>query len=220
MFKKIKAFTLAEMLIVLAIIGVVAALTIPAIISNYQKNQQVVALKKAYSQISQSIQRSMMESNVENFNEEVLLHGENANPKEFFKKYFNVTKYCDKDNHSLCFPTVTSIDKSTSSDIASKFDYCAVIKDGSSICVQNVGENGSPITFYVDTNGLEKPNVAGRDVFSFSVYHDGSVDEINPDSRDAGEGSSRESRKEDCEASSYASGCFSRILDDKWKMDY
>ncbi len=38
--KQTSAFTLAEVLITLAIIGIVAALTIPTLISNYQKKIQ------------------------------------------------------------------------------------------------------------------------------------------------------------------------------------
>ncbi len=45
------AFTLAETLITLTIIGVIAALTIPNLISNYQKHTYVVGLKKANSNL-------------------------------------------------------------------------------------------------------------------------------------------------------------------------
>src|SRR5574344_2035276 len=43
------AFTLAEVLIVLGIIGVVAAMTIPTLINNYQVSQYESALKHTYS---------------------------------------------------------------------------------------------------------------------------------------------------------------------------
>ena len=45
------AFTLAEVLITLGIIGVVAALTMPALISNYKKTVYVKQLKKSVSVI-------------------------------------------------------------------------------------------------------------------------------------------------------------------------
>lgn len=44
--KSKRAFTLAEVLITLGIIGVVAALTLPSVITNYQKKQTVEQLKK------------------------------------------------------------------------------------------------------------------------------------------------------------------------------
>jgi len=49
-----QAFTLAEVLLTLAVIGVVAALTIPAVITKVAKDQYVVGLKKAYNTLRQS----------------------------------------------------------------------------------------------------------------------------------------------------------------------
>ena len=52
------AFTLAEVLITLAIIGVVAAMTIPTLINNYQKKQTVTQLKKAYTTLANVVYMS------------------------------------------------------------------------------------------------------------------------------------------------------------------
>lgn len=54
------AFTLAEVLITLGIIGVVAAMTLPTLITNYKEKQTVTQLKKAYSTLAQAWQ--MMEN--------------------------------------------------------------------------------------------------------------------------------------------------------------
>ena len=51
-----KGFTLAEVLITLAIIGVVAALTIPSVIVRTQQQEFKTAAKKAYSVLSQAVQ--------------------------------------------------------------------------------------------------------------------------------------------------------------------
>ena len=51
-------FTLAEVLITLGIIGVVAALTLPALIQNYQKKATATSVKKAYSELNQIIERA------------------------------------------------------------------------------------------------------------------------------------------------------------------
>ena len=48
------AFTLAEVLITLGIIGVVAAMTMPSLIQNYQEKATVTKLKKCYSLVSQA----------------------------------------------------------------------------------------------------------------------------------------------------------------------
>lgn len=54
-------FTLAEVLITLGIIGVVAALTIPNLLAHYQKQQTVIKLKKIYSNLQQSIRMATEE---------------------------------------------------------------------------------------------------------------------------------------------------------------
>ena len=60
--KKTKAaFTLAEVLITLGIIGVVAALTLPNLIANYQNKVFAAHAKKAYSSITQAIKMAEAE---------------------------------------------------------------------------------------------------------------------------------------------------------------
>ena len=56
------AFTLAEVLITLGIIGVVAAMTMPALIVNYNNHITEVRLKKFYSIFNQAIQQSVAEN--------------------------------------------------------------------------------------------------------------------------------------------------------------
>ena len=51
----IPAFTLAEVLITLGIIGVVAAMTLPSLINNTEKQERREALKKAYSVLQQAL---------------------------------------------------------------------------------------------------------------------------------------------------------------------
>ena len=55
---KIKAFTLAEVLITIGIIGLVAALTFPSIIGYYQKKVLKEQFKVAYSMFSQLLLKS------------------------------------------------------------------------------------------------------------------------------------------------------------------
>lgn len=59
-----KAFTLAEVLITLGIVGVVAAITIPTLIAGYQKKETVTALKKMYSSLTQATKMYQAENNI------------------------------------------------------------------------------------------------------------------------------------------------------------
>lgn len=65
MCMKIKAFTLAEVLITLGIIGIVAALTMPTLINSTHGKELDAALKKAYSILQQAIQRMTFEEGLE-----------------------------------------------------------------------------------------------------------------------------------------------------------
>jgi len=49
---KAKGFTLAEVLITLGIIGVVAAITIPGLVNHYQKKETANKLKKVYAELN------------------------------------------------------------------------------------------------------------------------------------------------------------------------
>ena len=55
--KKTSAFTLAETLITLVIIGVVAAMTLPGLTESYKRKENSVRLKKFYTTMEQAIQQ-------------------------------------------------------------------------------------------------------------------------------------------------------------------
>src|SRR5574344_2179346 len=97
------AFTLAEVLIVLAIIGVVAAMTIPTLMNKVQKHEYVVALKKFYSTQQDGWSRLLADEGVDQLEDtsfwQSIMTGSSCSPsnandascKPFFdnlKKYF------------------------------------------------------------------------------------------------------------------------------------
>lgn len=58
-------FTLAEVLITLGVIGIVAAMTLPALVHNYQEQEYVTRLKKSVSALEQAKIRAMDENNLD-----------------------------------------------------------------------------------------------------------------------------------------------------------
>lgn len=58
----LKGFTLAEVLITLGIIGVVAAMTLPILITKHQKNITATKLKQTYNILFQAVQRSELDN--------------------------------------------------------------------------------------------------------------------------------------------------------------
>ena len=79
-----KGFTLAEVLITLAIIGIVAALTIPSVISNYQQQEFKTGLKKAVSVLNEAIQTNIAVDGETPY--------ENSNLFSYLKRHMSVIK--------------------------------------------------------------------------------------------------------------------------------
>ena len=101
-----KAFTLAEVLITLAIIGVVAAVTIPTLIAKYQE--------KAWKTSADVFDRKLTEAlNLMNTNDELVGY---KNTEEFvkaFSKYVKIAKVCNEDNLDSCWIKGESKDATT-----------------------------------------------------------------------------------------------------------
>ncbi len=91
-----KAFTLAEVLITLAIIGIVAALTIPTLIQNYQE--------KAWDTASEVFQRKLEES-LKVMNVQGTLAGYTTTEAfvDELSKHIKITRICDNDDITTCF---------------------------------------------------------------------------------------------------------------------
>ena len=165
-----RAFTLAEVLITLGIIGVVATMTIPIVINKYRSYVLEVQFKKAYSNLSQAILLMKQDLGVENlWKEYVIYDTESGNfiNKEYFynnfDKYIKVVKKAEKyeiTNYNGTKKTISDI-----GDDLPKAIY--ILPDGSSVGRQ-IG-NGR-IRFWIDVNGpYKKPNRYGFDVFEFHI---------------------------------------------------
>lgn len=98
---KKSAFTLAEVLITLAIIGVIAAITIPVLMQNIQDKQFKAQWKSVYSELSNAYQR-MANDNGNDIGSVCLMTGPNSEFKisypcfaKEFSKYIKIVTICD-----------------------------------------------------------------------------------------------------------------------------
>lgn len=84
-----KAFTLAEVLITLGIIGVIAALTLPGLIQGYRKKVTETALKKAYTQLYQALEQAQTDNGEAiNWNWEDYQTYDRDSAEAFLQEYF------------------------------------------------------------------------------------------------------------------------------------
>ena len=85
------AFTLAEVLITLGIIGVVAAMTMPSLIQNYQRHVWLTQLKKSYSVLTNGFKAMLAEDNVDFLYDTSLFNS--------IKPINEYGRYCSLNNH-------------------------------------------------------------------------------------------------------------------------
>ena len=109
---KIRAFTLAEVLITLGIIGVVAAMTLPSLMNKIQKRDTAARLKKFYSAMNQAINRSTVDNGEPRYWIETLVYHDPDSLYSWFDKYIMkymvVVKRC-KDANVSCVGVINTV---------------------------------------------------------------------------------------------------------------
>lgn len=193
-----KAFTLAEVLITLAIIGVVAALTIPSIVANSQKTQFVSKLKKEYSALSNAYNLLAQEyggsiTDVPGFSSTTDDGSEDALAMDSFATKLSMAKNCG--TSAGCWYTtplkyVGGGQNSANLELTWTNKYArGTLNDGAMIVINIYGEscantpNSGAATdklyqsvcgyINVDINGAAGPNQKGRDFFNFWITKTG-----------------------------------------------
>ncbi len=183
----VPAFTLAEVLITLGIIGVVAAMTLPLLIQNYQKQVVITRLKYAYNVLSNVLKRA--EADYGNITEWGLESSGYADystidavklrenfVRQYMLPYISDAKFTT--NNPLSYYGYKTEIKKAYGSMAYPLDTGAPMvlqfKNGM-VIILNVGVATSPedpdklgvagITFVIDVDGPSGKNIFGRDVY-------------------------------------------------------
>ena len=230
-------FTLAEVLITLGIIGVVAAMTMPALIQNQQKRSLEVATQKFYSMMSQAVKQYMADYGVDDLRNSPLVVYDNDDDEnraqkaceDFVQKYLKVVKVCEDGCFADTYTTQKGEVRSAVGSGADDSVYIGkfVLADGVVIDI-SYGYWDVPLVLYVDVNGRKGPNKIGYDLWSMSIFYDGTIDEggLTPECKRNNEcyytnspSEERAERFEGCPDSPYG-GCFGHFLENGFKFDY
>lgn len=182
------AFTLAEVLITLAVIGIVAALTIPLLIQNSDERATVVALKKAYSVLTNACNLAIQENGPPDT--WGIVDVTSPQPISYLAPYLKIDKDCT-DGSRGCFPTNTVYSYlALSKGIYGILDNVAdsslrlpgniLVKVGGAYpnCSGSYGPNTLSnicAIYYVDVNGNKGPSTFGKDTFTFLLTRTGIV---------------------------------------------
>ena len=227
------AFTLAEVLITLGIIGVVAALTLPTLIQNHQKQVYVTQLKKAYSTLTNAYNELAAEQEVADWNQ--ISCSDWSCLSDFLKHVKTIKSFegCEEDwcnnydvNHTTGIAGGTGLGN----------DSGFITADGALFIFTCGSYLDSDYTWIVDVNGYNKgPNKPGRDIFQFALENlhkvDDSWDPQNTGNKLIPVGAKTDygykttdyigewGRWEDCSATNLTTSCTAKVLIEG-KMNY
>jgi len=169
------AFTLAEVLITLAIIGVVAAITIPTLIKEHQKKTYVTTLKKSQAELTEVFRRIKATETVDTIRAtsiyKAIINNEDVYDK--LSRHMKITKY-DKDHPYNYLFIDNYTDEGQSIDCSTL--NCFQMANGAifSLDRNSRGKNDKLIlNLEIDINGEKTPNRYGRDIFKFWIDDNG-----------------------------------------------
>ena len=182
------AFTLAEVLITLAVIGIVAALTLPGLIQNHNE--------KAWSTAKDLWEKKLTET-VRRMNTDGVMTGHDSTEDfmDTFKQYMKVIKTCDNTDINKCYspkvvttgsneePMEVETDGLTSASSMGLKEWQTntntmsfVVADGTTVImayqpecpyadpIEDTGSQVSCMGYMVDVNGKKGPNRVGKDI--------------------------------------------------------
>ena len=195
--QKAVAFTLAETLVVMGIIGVVAALTIPNLNQSTGDREKVAKLKKVYANLTDAYGR--MEAVYGPF-EEKYNNFLNSNPDDELEinsilgnrltEFMKLSKNCERNRDQGCFISVD--DDDGGNGFLDEGAYTFVMADGTAVWLNLI--YGGSIFLQVDLNGPNKgQHLENKDIFMFIIdshYFDGGIMPLDLNSEMGGNDSS------------------------------
>ena len=225
-------------MITLGVIGVVAAITLPALVGKYQKHITVTGLQNSYSVLTNMLRKAESKhgliSEWPEWGSDLTWYKKSTNSKYVLEHYlapeangakvyssnaqsgnFYVRFMCDtKDNGADNEAQYKRMDGSTVITHLNEVIQSIRLADGACIGFKPVDGNVSFV--YIDINGDKKPNVVGKDFFEFILTYDG---KLLPRGYDLSESDLKNNRN--CVASGYNIGDCSaaKIMRAGWKIN-
>ena len=169
---RLNGFTLAEVLITLGIIGIVAAMTLPGIIHKKHKKDLETAFKKAYGSLETAVY-SLSPETFSTYTGDVA-----GGSTEFFDEMFKKYKIINEGKWDKLYTKNNQITVKNYKLQKGQQNNCVglpskIIADGSAIAASY---NCYSTWIVIDTNGPKKgPNALGHDIFHFTLSSKGQI---------------------------------------------
>ena len=206
-----KAFSLAEILLTLMIIGVIAGMTIPGLQKDAQNRATVTNLKKVYSELNQATSLALADNMTNKFYKTDAWGSKEKFYNNFVYKYLNVIKTCEQGSQSDCW----------GQDWDWADDKIFLLSNGIAVSFQMPDEYVSWMKILVDTNGPKPPNKEGVDRFALNITGEGQVYAgPRPGSNAVAEELYSTIKQHCIDNISSADYCAALIVMDGWQMNY
>ncbi len=231
MYKK-NAFTLTEVLMALAIVGVIAVLTVPALMGEVHNKVYASQIKNMASTIEQLAQDQLVVHRTRNLEDTDFATAADLLTDD----HFSIAKKCaDADAKKECWKTSDDAGKdkvtykllkgtkTTISSLSSGLGYTVILKNGVLMRYYPVDNGGKTVGYFtMDVNGNDGPNIFGRDLFGFYITPKGHVADANITQADS-EQATLATKVNNCKNGGSApteAWCLGALMDNAWKMKY
>ena len=242
------AFTLAEAMIAMGIIGIVAAVTIPQVVQNTLKNQAGAILGRTVEQIELGCQNIIQKANdnitvedggyyegLEGITQKAIF-GDSVSTnhpldgEELFNyggAFFGTNEFQGDENFSNADAYITSIKNFNGGGNRISAGKRAYILDKQkTIIIPNAGSKDAALVddfitaVFIDVNGTKKPNRGGKDVFLFALTTAGKLIPAGTSNYQRGFGIPLHTK--DCKDGAVGGGwsCTARVVKDGYKITY
>ncbi len=219
------AFTLAETLITLVIIGIVAALTVPTLMVNHQKEQTVTQIKKVYSDfcgalnMSEALNGPRSTWDYENYSSKFF--------SQYLTPFISIQKVKKgKVDEEIIYREASGKEEESLNQLKDSA-YITTLISGAQVFSSTTGNQSLTFKCYiVDANGNKKPNKFGRDLFFICIdkergvtpfYWDDNKDATHKKTRDQLK-SGPSNHRYQCNKNSRGMWCLALIMADGWQI--
>ena len=213
-------FTLAEVLITLGVIGVVATLTLPNVMASYAKRSQVAQLQRSVNAVTNAAQNYLLENNADS------LDGVIFDADRFISEFLGaahtggLSSAMSEYYRSVSDPNSSAPAYILLGDYSRPSYACGKLDTGATVCVSYNTQSDGNRALAIDVNANAGPNVYGRDLFTMGLNPKGKVVAGAAVGGSGGSGYEYGFGGSGGGCLNDASNCFGQIVHDGWQMKY
>lgn len=179
-----RAFTLTELLIALGIIGTIAALCIPSLMTTINNKSLAIQLQNNVAAVQQAIANQKIIKNTKDMSETAF-----ANETDFYALFQSSKgETCSASSTTKCWGDSYRVIGGGAPTYELVPEGNAIrLKNGATIAYKTGNDdaygNKQLCEIFIDVNGADEPNIVGRDLFAFFISKNGTISgnrSVNP----------------------------------------